>query len=829
MAELVYFLEAFLVSFLLTGVILRFSLERRLLDVPNNRSSHVIPKPRLGGVAMTAAVLVTGATIVIVGSPSLAPPRELGGMVVGGVLIALVGLWDDLRGIDARIKLLAQFAAAAIPIAAGLVLESLDLPLVGSLPLGPFAVPFTLLWIVALINFYNFVDGIDGLAAGTGMIAAAFLSLIAGMVGAGGLRSLYIVAAGATFGFLRYNFPPARIFMGDMGSTFLGYLFAVLAIAGQAQGIPAFISVLLLSGVIGDAALTLVLRALRRERLFSPHRMHYYQRLTSLGLSHKQVTLLEYLVAVLLGTSALLAFHREWSFVAFLAVVWIGFFIWALAKIRSMEKGERLLWEGRSVAVAVGDVVFIAASYLLAYCVRLNFRFPQAETASMLRSVPIVLVLRTAVFYYFGLYRGVWRYTTFDDIVRVAKAVSVGSAIMVVSFTLLFRFEAFPRSVFIIDWFVLIVFMAGSRVAARWFHELPSREEIVGKRVVIAGTGSMAELILQRVKKEGESRAIGCLDDRAEMTGRVVHGLTVLGQLADIEEVVLRHRADEIIAVRSFAERIPRETRERLASAGVALRVVSDPSDFTPARSSAESPCGGMSVLVAGNGSLVEAAGILFGRSPSVVAVSNETRALEAFPGAADGRTCYLGILGDRPALRRVLERHRPDIVFADFTTGGAPLAEPAEAFVRSTLLPLSVLAEEALRLGGCRLFVLERPASTATCEAPVAERASEAMLRGIFREDPSRLLVARVAGGAVPGSIGGIVAALAGARGGFYNVSAGGGGDGAVVTERLADASVEGVTPLVEALERSLAAGDGAALRRALAAMAEAVGERAS
>jgi UDP-GlcNAc:undecaprenyl-phosphate GlcNAc-1-phosphate transferase len=834
MAELAFFIEAFLISFLLTGAMLRFSLKRRLLDVPNDRSSHSIPKPRLGGVAITLAFFVTCGTLFIAGNSPLAPPAALRGMLMGGAVIALVGLWDDLRGMDARVKLLAQFGAAAIPIASGIVLDTFKLPLIGSLALGPLAVPFTLLWIVALINFYNFIDGIDGLAAGIGMIVSAFLALIAGMTGATGIRSFSIVIAGASFGFLRYNFPPARIFMGDMGSTFLGYLFAVLSVVGAKQGIPAFITVLLLSGVIGDAVLTLVRRALGKEKLFSPHRTHYYQRLTSLGLSHKQVTLLEYLVAILLGVSALLAFHREWTFVTFLSVVWIGFFMWALAKIRSMEKGERLLWEGRTLAVAFGDIAFIALSYILSYYVRLNFGFPHAETSSMLISLPIVLVIRTAVFFYYGLYRGVWRYTTVDDIVRIAKAVSIGSAIMVVSFTLLFRFQAFPRSVFIIDWFILTVFMAGSRIATRWFHELPAREEIAGKRVIIAGTGSMAELILQRVKKAGGLRPIGYLDDRTEMTGRIVHGLTVLGPLANLEELARRHRADEVVVMSALADRIPRESRERLAQAGVGFRVVSDPSEIAAASAerTADAPCADRSVLVAGNGPLLDAGGAVFARSSELVLVSNEARALDekgcAVGGGPARRDCYLGILSDRPALRRVIERHGPDVVFADFTVQDLPLHDPVEAYVRTVLFPLDALGAEVLLRPAGRLIVIERR-GRASRELERAHRASENILRDLFRGDPSRLAILRLEWAPTPAGLREIIGALMGKGGGVYAASPPSDSAGGVTVETVVLERAPEIGGSSARLARCIAEGDGKGLRETLEEIAAPVGEHVS
>jgi UDP-N-acetylmuramyl pentapeptide phosphotransferase/UDP-N-acetylglucosamine-1-phosphate transferase len=824
MAELIFFIEACCISYLLTGAILRFSLKRRLLDIPNDRSSHSIPKPRLGGVAITLSFYLTTATLLIVGFKPFASSAILVGAFGGGAMIALAGFIDDLHGLGAKFKLIVQFGAAGIAVASGLVLHEMRIPLIGELSFGPLAVPVTLLWIVAIINFYNFIDGIDGLAAGIGMIASAFLYFLSGMAGAVGIQNLYAVLAGSLFGFLRFNFPPSRIFMGDMGSTFIGFTFAVLSIVGEGFGVPAFITILLLVGVVGDAALTLIRRALRGEKILSPHRTHYYQRLTSLGLSHKQVTLLEYLIAVLLGVSAILAFHQEWTFVTFLSVVWIGFFLWALAKIRSMEKGNRLLWQGRTLGVAFGDLAFIALSYILSYYLRLNFKFPPVEAAVMLTSLPIVLVIRTAVFFSYGLYRGVWRYTTFDDIIRIAKAVSIGSAIMVVSFTLLFRFKAFPRSVFIIDWFILAVFMAGSRIAARWFHELPSREELPAKRVIIAGAGAIAELVLQRVKKVGELRAIGYVDDRTEMTGHIIHGLKVLGPLSKIAEIAEKHRADEVIVISSFFDRIPKESRDRLDAAGILIRAVSDPSEISAPRADllTEPPCAGRSVLVAGNGPLVEAAGAVFSRSSRLTVISNERRPFEQRGGFAEGgaaeEKCYLGMLDDRPALHRIFEIENPDIVFADFTLRGTNLDNAVEAYVRTVLLPLERIASEVLRRSPSRLLVIARSAEPAS---PEGARAAELLLLSMFRHDPKRLSILKVEYEPSPGEWREVVSKLVDYAGGGYLTLSG-------ESERkacsMSAVTVEGTVPEIGSLylelTRSLDEGDSSGVVEALRAL---------
>jgi UDP-GlcNAc:undecaprenyl-phosphate GlcNAc-1-phosphate transferase len=760
MNELIYGIESFAIAFLLTGAVLRYSLRRRLLDMPNERSSHEVPRPRLGGVAITAAFLVSLATMTIAGLRPLPGAWSGAGVLAAALLVAAVGLIDDLRGLDARLKLLAQIAGSAIVIASGVVMNDLRLPLVGTLPLGPLAVPVTIVWITGIINFYNFIDGIDGLAAGVGMIAAAFLVALAHLAGDPTPAVVYAALAGALFGFLRWNFPPAKIFMGDCGSTFVGFTFAVMAIAGAkggaaggaagaAAGVPAVATLLLLGGVLGDAALTLLRRMIRREGIFSAHRTHYYQRLTSLGLSHKQVTLLEYLVAALLGVSAVLLISGEMLFVAAFAVIWVGFFLWAIRRIRTMERGDAGGGGTRALAVAAGDLVFIAASYVLSYYVRLNFAFPRAETHAMIASLPIILVIRTAVFQYYGLYRAVWRYTTFDDVIRTVKAVAVGSAVAVVLFTFLFRFEAFPRSVFIIDLFVLTFFMAGSRIVTRWFHELPAHEEAAGIRIAIGGTGHTGEAILHHVRRTKGLRAVGWLDDRDGMRGRIIHGLPVLGTIDDAEELAARREIDEIAAPASFAGRIVRERIEHLQRLGVQVRLVGDPAEIALHHSETSSALAGRRVLAAGDGPIVRAAGRLLQRAARVSLASSSADVLRAGSTGPGGPIGVLpGVLEDRDAVRRVIEARSPDVVIADFTFDEDLPDGPLEAFARTVLLPLERLAGEAAR-AGARFILVRR--QWGRSDGPLAAARSLAVdaVRAAYARDPGLLCVIDAAEGA--------------------------------------------------------------------------------
>jgi Fuc2NAc and GlcNAc transferase len=286
------FLGAALVSWLLTGAMRRYALRSELLDVPNERSLHRTPTPRGGGVAVA---LVTLVGLAVAGLLSKIPPDVAWALGVGGALVATVGWLDDRRGVSARVR--ATVHAAAACWAAYWIW--------GELTPAAVAGVVCIMW---AINLYNFMDGIDGLAgteAGSVGIIAGALFLMAGRDDLAAVA--FLVAAAAT-GFLGWNWPPARIFMGDVGSGFLGFTFGVLSlIAGRSGALPLALC-LLLAGVFAfDATITLLRRVARGERWHQAHRSHAYQRLVQAGSTHAEVSGGVLLVNLGLGTLAWLA------------------------------------------------------------------------------------------------------------------------------------------------------------------------------------------------------------------------------------------------------------------------------------------------------------------------------------------------------------------------------------------------------------------------------------------------------------------------------------------------------------------------------------------
>ena len=283
---------AFLAAWAVTRSCCRPGSWLYFLDQPNERSLHVKPTPRTGGVGVMAGVMAGGVLVALAGLGSLPLAVALSG--AGG--LALVGLVDDRLGLPARARLLVQVLVVALYLG----LAGPALPWGGALVLG-----VGLVW---MSNLYNFMDGSDGLAGGMALFGFSILALAAAPAGQIGLALMCAGVAAAAAGFLVFNFHPARIFMGDVGSVPLGFLAGTLGLAGwQAGAWPAWFPVLAFAPFILDASVTLLRRTLRGERVWQAHRSHYYQRLVQMGLGHRRTALLAYALMGLAGAAALAA------------------------------------------------------------------------------------------------------------------------------------------------------------------------------------------------------------------------------------------------------------------------------------------------------------------------------------------------------------------------------------------------------------------------------------------------------------------------------------------------------------------------------------------
>jgi UDP-GlcNAc:undecaprenyl-phosphate GlcNAc-1-phosphate transferase len=286
------FLVAGWVSFLVTPLVARLARRMQVINEPRERDLHDRPTPGLGGLAILAAVVVAAVAF-------LPNEPETRGIIGGAIAIALIGAADDAlpNGLPPFVKLLGQFAAAAIPVLANVRVENITLPFVDPLNLGDWGIPLTLVGIVAVMNVVNFTDGVDGLAAGVCTIAAATFAVIALSLDRDTAGVLAALTAGAAVGFLFHNFHPASIFMGDAGSNLLGLLLACVAIQGvlkTAAVVGLFFPLVILAVPALDATFVVAKRIKYRRPVYSADRWHLHHRLGNVGFSQRRTVLYLY-------------------------------------------------------------------------------------------------------------------------------------------------------------------------------------------------------------------------------------------------------------------------------------------------------------------------------------------------------------------------------------------------------------------------------------------------------------------------------------------------------------------------------------------------------
>jgi glycosyltransferase WbpL len=328
--QLLLGLAAAAASALLTAGVRRLAITRALLDIPNQRSLHETPTPRAGGLAIALVVLTALLWLGVQGD--LARPAAIG-LIGAAVIVAGTGWVDDLRTLPAAIRVVAQVVAAVWFLGWIGGVQEIRLA-TGPVSLGVAGQILALVTIVWSINLYNFMDGIDGLAGGQ--------AVVVGVIGAvqlrgpmPGLSAVCAAIAGASLGFLLWNWAPARIFMGDVGSGLLGFLFAAIAIlsaTGSAEGGPSFLTWVTLGGVfVFDATVTLLRRMKRGERWYQAHRSHAYQRLVQAGWSHRRVTMAALAMTLVLGGLGAIGIQRpdlRWVAAGAGLALLLGSYLW---------------------------------------------------------------------------------------------------------------------------------------------------------------------------------------------------------------------------------------------------------------------------------------------------------------------------------------------------------------------------------------------------------------------------------------------------------------------------------------------------------------------
>jgi UDP-GlcNAc:undecaprenyl-phosphate GlcNAc-1-phosphate transferase len=549
---------AAVLALVLTPLVRLLARRIGMVAKPKTDRWHKKPTAMLGGVAIWLSVIITYFAFI---------PRTTYGWVViaASTFLFLVGLVDDFLHTKPYQKLIGQVMGSAFVIYYGL-----------SLPWTTYSalnVAITIFWLIGVTNALNLLDNMDGLATGIAVIASGFLAL--SFLSTGHLTEALMLAtfAGALLGFLVYNSNPASIFMGDSGSMFIGFFLASTALVnvpgGRSRSLLPILAVpiLVLFIPIFDTTFVTILRKVSGRAASRGGRDHTSHRLVALGMSERHAVWMLYGFAALSGVLALLV-QRVKLDVSLAAIA--GFTVLLtligvyLAGVKVYDESEEVLalrdnspyaflidlsYKRRIFEVLL-DVILILLSYWCAYAVKFGALSGSAAWRLFLRTLPVLVFVKMAAFLVMGVYRGIWRYTSLDDLIVFAKAVVLSSVLSVLAILFAFRFEGFSRTIFIIDGVLMFMFLAGSRMAFRLFRQvLPVSGAREGRRVLIYGAGDGGELLLRELQNNRALKyaPVGFVDDDPAKDGKVIHGLKVYGGNGDLSAICRRHDVDEVL------------------------------------------------------------------------------------------------------------------------------------------------------------------------------------------------------------------------------------------------------------------------------------------
>lgn len=311
------FLLAMLVSYILTPYIKKLAFKIGAVDRPDNRKVHKRIMPRLGGLAIYIAFMIGCIA-------SLEMTWDIFGILLGGTMIVALGVADDVYQLPAKVKLLGQIAAACVLVLFDIRIEWVNNPFGGYFYLDMLSVPLTIFWVISFTNVVNLIDGLDGLAAGVSAIASLTIILVAIQMGYFHVAILTAALAGGIVGFIRYNFNPATIFMGDTGSMFIGYMLAAISVYGAvktAATIALIVPAIALGLPILDTAFAIMRRYVNGRPIFQPDKGHLHHRLLAQGMSHKEAVLFMYGITAILCIGAVLWAEMDGFYAALIIAV----------------------------------------------------------------------------------------------------------------------------------------------------------------------------------------------------------------------------------------------------------------------------------------------------------------------------------------------------------------------------------------------------------------------------------------------------------------------------------------------------------------------------
>ena len=596
---LILFLLSLASSLLLTPWVRSVSRRLGALDLPGGRKVHEQPIPRLGGlsifVVFNLVLLVSTQFDFFYFPPGFLKDIHFGWILLASGVVLGVGVVDDFRTTAPSIKFSLQIIAGLIISLTHSRIGAISLPF-GTFNLGIWSIPATILWVVAITNAINLLDGLDGLAAGTSFIVCIAMFSISLLNQNIGIALISIILAGSILGFINYNFYPASIFLGDSGAYFLGFILSVLSLQGSLKGtttIAILIPIIALGLPIMDTALSMfrrllkslhivevdpdtnVVRFFRLEgwSLFRADKGHIHHRLVQIGFSQRKAVILLYAVSITLGALAFCSvYFKNINYALLITAIVVASYIGVgkleYSEMKILSNGVLLPLFGTSVVdwrilSVFADMAIIPLSYYLAFLLRFEGDFTPAKNY-YLATFPLVLVTKIIVFYFAGLYIGAWRYTSVGDLLKMLKIVALGCIASALLLWMIPGLGIISQAALIIDFNLLLFFVVGARSSFRILEHLhTSKNHIEGKKVLIYGAGRRGVYAVKEFMDNPRSglSPIGFIDDSPRYQGKQINGFPVLGTIDSLDGILLKNSITEVIL---GEEDLPQEKIHRL-------------------------------------------------------------------------------------------------------------------------------------------------------------------------------------------------------------------------------------------------------------------------
>jgi len=597
---LILFIVTGVFSFILTPLARSAAFKLGAIDLPGKRKVHSKPTPRLGGfpifIAFHLVLLLSSQFEFFFFPPNFFKEINFGWLFAASAIVFGLGAVDDFRKLPPGIKFLFQAIAGLMAALTCCKIEVISLPF-GSVSLGIWSIPATVFWIVAITNAINLLDGLDGLAGGTSLIVCFAIFGISLFNQHIGVALVSIILAGGILGFLRYNFHPASIFLGDSGAYFLGFILSIFSLISSVKGtttIAILLPILALGLPIIDTVLSMLRRLLKSFHIvevdeeknlvkfffrngwsmFKADRGHIHHRLLQIGFTHRKAVIFLYVISVILGALAFSsAYFKNINYALFLTAIVIGFGIGVMklgyAEIQVLSKGALLpLFElpivNQRILRVFVDMAIISFSYYVAMMLRFEGEFSPQAKDYYLSTLPLVLVMRIICFHFNGLYKGAWRYMGVEDMISVLKAVVLGCMISTLVLWMIPGLGIMSWSVIVIDFNLLLLLVIGVRGSYKILAYFNVSLDPQGRQVLIYGVGREGVDALKELTDSPSLglSPIGFIDDDDRNRGKKIKGYPVLGTLDSLESLLEKHSITEIIV---SGEDLPKEKLDHLS------------------------------------------------------------------------------------------------------------------------------------------------------------------------------------------------------------------------------------------------------------------------